>query len=360
MANIAIFIPSLSYGGAERVMATLANRLQKTGHTVFFILLEDRVDYSITEGINVSILDKKSLPKNNYKKQRQLLQKHLSDIEQKFSMTFDVLFSNLFFCDRIASYITNLNVFAIIHSTMSIKTRIQRKKGLGRWNLRRKYKRFYKKLNIICVSQGVADDFTKNFVSKPKSIRVIHNPFNFSEIKEKANLYIPDIDNYILHVGRFSLRIKRQDRLIDAYNAASLGNTKLVLLGQGPDKERIQDMITKCPASKQVIIRDFTSNPYPWIKHAKLLVLSSDFEGFGNVLVEALILETPVVSTDCPVGPSEILTGEFVRGIAKNGSLKDLTSKIEDVLNNPYDIADTSLQKFNDKYIVGKYLELIT
>ena len=92
---------------------------------------------------------------------------------------------------------------------------------------------------------------------------------------------------------------------------------------------------------KKVIFQAYTDNPYAWIRHADLFVFSSDFEGFGRVLAEALIIGTPVVSTDCPTGPSEILTGVLKDFLVPPGDVNALASKIREALQYYPDIKES-------------------
>ncbi|VTN12604.1 Glycosyl transferases group 1 [Raoultella terrigena] len=95
-----------------------------------------------------------------------------------------------------------------------------------------------------------------------------------------------------------------------------------------------------------MLFKGFHKNPLPWIKHARMLVLSSDSEGFGNVIVEALLLNTPVASTRCPGGVTEILTGELARGLADlNGPA--LAQTMQSIYHNPPVIEQSALEKFS-------------
>jgi len=92
------------------------------------------------------------------------------------------------------------------------------------------------------------------------------------------------------------------------------------------------------------------------MKKAKLFVLSSDVEGFGNVIVESLALNTPVVSTNCPSGPNEILVGELSKFLAKVNDINDLKQKIELALNSYPSIEEKYYKKFDYLEIAKEYL----
>jgi len=130
-------------------------------------------------------------------------------------------------------------------------------------------------------------------------------------------------------------------------------------LGQGSDSavNTLRNLAEELNIADRVIIKGFTANPYPYIKHAHLLVLSSDSEGFGNVLVEALICQTPVVSTRCPGGPAEILTGELARGLAEMND-ESLADTIRSVYENPPVINQQLLETYGITAICQKYAAL--
>ena len=216
---------------------------------------------------------------------------------------------------------------------------------------------------MIAVSKGVMQDIL-DFGVKPKSIVSIYNPFNFEEIRKKSlefNSEIPH-ENYIINVARFA-KHKRHDILIRAYAKSNIDH-KLVLMGttdKPADEEnlvKIKNLINKLGIENQVIFTGFVSNPYPWLKKADLFVLSSDIEGLANVLVESLILNTMVVSTNCPFGPSEVLTGKLSDFLSPVTDVNALSRNISRALNDPVQITEKHISKFNAKTIAKQYLSL--
>ena len=165
--------------------------------------------------------------------------------------------------------------------------------------------------------------------------------------------------DYLIHVGRYHEH-KRHDRLISAYAMSGI-QAPLVLMGNGSD-ERIAELKAQASAegvTDRVILKSFVPNPYPWISNARMLILSSDCEGFGNVLVEALICQTPAVSTHCPGGPAEILTGELARGLS-GMSAQELANTMLDIYNNPPVIDTTTIESYSIGAICQQYLSLAT
>jgi glycosyltransferase involved in cell wall biosynthesis len=199
---------------------------------------------------------------------------------------------------------------------------------------------------------------TREFTVTPAKATVIYNPFDIREIQQSA---CEPCDmagqDYLIHVGRLHPN-KRHDRLLKSYARTGI-QAPLLLLGQGSDSavNTLRNLAEELNIADRVIIKGFTANPYPYIKHAHLLVLSSDSEGFGNVLVEALICQTPVVSTRCPGGPAEILTGELARGLAEMND-ESLADTIRSVYENPPVINQQLLETYGITAICQKYAAL--
>ena len=182
----------------------------------------------------------------------------------------------------------------------------------------------------------------KNYYSKriqEKGV-VIPNPVIAGDIPEKWSGKREDI---VVTVGRFELIQKRQDVLIRAFNkiADKYSNLKLILFGDGEDKPEIIKIIIDCNLEDKVILAGVTGNIYKAIEKAKLFVLSSDYEGIPNALIEAMCVGLPCISTDCSPGGAAELIENMVNGIlVKAGCVDDLANAMEFMLDNP-SIAET-------------------
>jgi glycosyltransferase involved in cell wall biosynthesis len=265
--------------------------------------------------------------------------------------------------DRILSRIKDDRIYHVIHSPLSIQSGIQGNKWHKKISRIWQLKRTYDNRQIITVSEAVKNDLIKYAKVRPASIRTIYNPFHFDKLKNLASQ--SKITNagllskkYIIHVGTSTIRVKRQDLLIKAFALSKL-KCKLVLLGKGKDENEIHALIKKYSLNDRVIVAGFHANPYPLIKHARLLVVTSRYEGFGNVLVEALSLGTPVLSTNCG-GPNEILVKEMKNCLVPNENIKALANKMHDFYLKPPRINNKSLNRFEASHIAKEYLKLIT
>lgn len=362
MKKVAIVIDGLTGGGAERVMISLATELVSQGHSVTILSLSNRCDYEIPEGIKVNYLfDHKASKVDRFWH----LKKSTAKLEYWFERetiktgTFDLVLSNL---DRSNNLLANSkikSVFFVLHS--SVEEELSRQKKLGplayRYLLRSRKNLSGKRL--ITVSKGIEEEVRKGNIITPKSIQTIYNPFDIIDIQQKSlieNNNIPTED-YIIHVGRFC-KAKRHDVLFSAL-ADVTAEIKLVLLCSKPEKAL--KLAQKYGVAGRLILPGFQANPYNWIRQAKALVLSSDYEGLPTVLLEAIAVGTKVVSTDCPHGPNEILTGELSQFLVPRREPELLAEAINKALAKDVNLEGVKLlDEISANHIAKQYLSLIS
>lgn len=360
MKNIIIVIDSLSGGGAERVMISLATELISQGHQVTILSLSNRCDYAIPEGVKVCYLfDHKAAKVDRLWK----IKASVAKIEAWFaeyqlqSSSFDFVLSNLERSNNLLAKSRINSVFYIVHN--SVEEELQRQKKLGPfayWYLLKSKKNLSGK-NLISVSKGIEQEICQGEIINPKSINTIYNPFDIEYIQQKsliANSTIPT-EPYIIHVGRLAKQ-KRHDILFAAM-AQVPKEIKLVLLCNKPDKAL--KLAEKYGVAERLILPGFQVNPYNWIKQAQALVLSSDYEGFGNVLFEAIAVDTKVVSTRCPHGPDEILTAPLTEFLVPRRDPEALAEAINKVLNTELNLGEADIiSKVSASKIAEQYLSL--
>lgn len=359
-----MIIDGLPGGGAEKVVLTLSKGLIERGHRVSLFSLRTVCDYSIPEGLDYQVI--KDRCKKPWRKLTELnrraagLDLAISEAE-KTGGAFDLVVSHLHKTDRIVSRSRVLDAdktWFCLHGVFSASY-LGHRKGFSRWLKKRKTRCVYQNRNLIGVSQYVMDDLKSAFLVRPKRERVISNPFDFDVI-EQLSLQPCSMEGkeYLIHVGRFH-QTKRHDRLLRAYAQSGL-SAPLLLIGQGNPEitAKIKGLVTELGIEDRVIFKGFMDNPYPYIRQAKILVVSSDSEGFGNVLVEALICHSPVVSTRCPGGPISILTGDLARGLA-DMSEASLAATLREVWFNPPAVTALDLQAYTIETVCQQYLDLI-
>jgi glycosyltransferase involved in cell wall biosynthesis len=193
--------------------------------------------------------------------------------------------------------------------------------------------------SIVGVSQGVAKNLVEIGLPSEK-IEVIYNPIVTPELSEKVQellnhpWFLPGQPPVILGVGRLQ---KQKDfpTLIQAF--AKLRQQKpirLMILGEGSERSHLESLVQEMDIAEDVVFPGFVSNPYAYIAQATVLVLSSAWEGFGNVLVEAMAAGTPIVSTDCESGPAEILANGQYGKLVPVGNYEDMAKAIAATLED--------------------------
>jgi len=217
----------------------------------------------------------------------------------------------------------------------------------------RRYRRLYGRGPLIAVSDGVAEDLRRGLALDRPRIERIYNPFDFPAMRALAAEAAPDRPAvpYLIHVGRFTGQ-KRHDLLLDAFARLDIPHPLVLLAEREP---ALSDLIRRRGLDGRVIVAGFKTNPYPWIAGAELLVLCSDHEGLPNVIIEALALDTPVVSTDCPSGPREIL-GEACPGcLVPVNDAAALAEAIARALADPPQLSRVDLSAYAADTVVAAY-----
>ncbi|MBF2026256.1 MAG: glycosyltransferase [Oscillatoriales cyanobacterium C42_A2020_001] len=230
-------------------------------------------------------------------------------------------------------------------------------------------KHFYRSSDgIVAVSQGVAHDLAKLINIPPDQIQTIYNPIVTSDLLEKAKApidhpwFAPGEPPVILGAGRLHPQ-KDFATLIRAF--AKLRQQRparlLIIGGEPAQKEILQNLIKELHLEEDVQLFGFTDNPYAFMARADVFALSSRYEGFGNVLVEAMATGTPVVSTDCESGPAEILEQGKYGKLVPVENHEALAEAILTTINEQIDIEALRkrAQEFTDIESAKQYLQLI-
>lgn len=347
--NFAFVLTNLAGGGAEKALLKLAATLAGRGHRAELVLLEDRIEHTVPPDVTIHALAAKAA--HGWLGKRLLarrLRRHLTDHR-------DLVVSTLPFADEVATLANLRRHWCRIANTLGseISRLAQNSPAKAQRRLSR-YRRLYGNRPLIAVSEGVATDLRQS-LNIASRVEVIPNPFDFEAMRRAAAepaTGLPD-HPYVLHVGRFAAQ-KRHDLLLDAW-ARVAGKHQLVLLTETSAK--LHAMIAARGLQARVRIAGFQRNPYPWIAGAGLLVLCSDHEGLPNVLIEALACGTPVVSTDCPSGPREILAA-FPECLAPCGDVGALSAAIAKSLSAPPDAHLADLSVYESKFVAAAYERL--
>jgi glycosyltransferase involved in cell wall biosynthesis len=165
-------------------------------------------------------------------------------------------------------------------------------------------------LGIIAPSSGVVDVLVENHHACRDKFKLIYNGIDIANLRRAAQITEPSIDKscpWIVSACRLSVQ-KDFATLLAAFKAVRANRfAKLVLVGDGELRDEISRIAEDIGVGDDLVLTGFQANPFPYIARADVFLLSSFFEGFGNVIVEAMALGVPVVASDCPSGPAEII-----------------------------------------------------
>ena len=218
-----------------------------------------------------------------------------------------------------------------------------------------KFKKIFTYKKIVLFNKCSKNSFINKYKINAQYF-IIPNAFDFEEIKNKSNEFKVK-GNYILGVGRLE-KNKNYDYLLKAY-AVSRIDKELWLLGDGEEKEFLKKLAKKLGIQNKVKFLGWQDNSYPYIKNASLLVHPSKFEALPTVIIESLILNTPVVATDIKCGPNEILTEELSEFLVPLNKVDILAEKIYKALENYPKIKDEYIEKYKLENVGKKYLEFL-
>lgn len=307
--KIAMLLPELGGGGAERVFLLLAEFFADNGIEVDLILMKKQGEYlpEIPGNIRVVSLCTGSDGKFHFWEAGIAFFRMVRYLRQT---SIDVLFSTLGKTNLFAilsALIVSENFRLVIREANTfhnISNKIQIK--LAAW--------LYPKADhIIAISKGVAQDLKGIKRVKAENVSVIYNPIDLKTIQRlsKAPIDHPWLLSktvpVIVAVGRLVPQ-KDFETLIRAFDKVQKKqDTRLIILGKGQLKKKLEGIIQELSLEKKVQLAGFRRNPFPYYRNADLFVMSSRWEGFGMVLIEAMASGTNIVSTDCHSGPSEIL-----------------------------------------------------
>jgi N-acetylgalactosamine-N,N'-diacetylbacillosaminyl-diphospho-undecaprenol 4-alpha-N-acetylgalactosaminyltransferase len=299
MRKVVFIINSLAGGGAERIMARLVTHSPRKNNELHLVLLDEEPQaYTVPDWVILHRLNTGGSLLAGYFALRRLV----GQIKP----------------DNVLSFLTRSNVLAITTRKAGrtrcviserVHTTSHHTHDLNGVMARALTRLFYPRADaLIAVSDGIARDLSDNYAVGASKIVVIPNPIDVAEVRARAaepGEDIPVPGPLVVAMGRL-VPNKNFGMLIDAFGRLN-GPGTLLILGEGPLRDELQAQIDAADLADRVHLRGFQANPFATIAAADCFVLPSNGEGFPNGLIEAMILGTPVISTNCHSGPAEIL-----------------------------------------------------
>jgi glycosyltransferase involved in cell wall biosynthesis len=366
--RIAIFLPGLYDGGAERVMLNLAEGLTSLGFNLDLILAQAEGAFIDAVPATVRLIELNKTPLSA----KRTLSSLLPLVHYIRSVRPDYMLSCLYYANIIALWAKSLArvPFRLViseHNTFSS----------GKSILPYYYRLIFQNLmkftypmadEIIAVSKGVAEDLTKTVGIPANRIKVVYNPIINPELSIKKNIPIDDPwflekePPVVLAIGRLTQQ-KGFDILIQAFaQVRKRCDARLVILGEGEERTSLNNLIRDLNLQEHVRLPGFVTNPYPYLANADLFVLSSRWEGLPTVLVEALYCGAPIIATDCPSGPREILKDGLYGQLVPVENIEALSDAIlSSIINNHSIEPDISAwQEFSIEVVLQQYVHTLT
>ena len=348
--NILIFHQNLVMGGVEKVTLNIIKNIDKNKFNIKLILVEKFGELleEIPKDIEVvELLDKDYSIKNNilkyilYLKEIYIIRKKLKKIIKDEDILLNMNMRNIRFNITLFQY-KNKKIGWIHGNIMN---------DFGNFKERINYKLFYQYSIILNVSKEGTDDFNKKFPKLKNRTKTLYNSLDIEFIKKMSVSEKINKNNYLVSVGRLSEE-KGFDILIDSIKLLKDDgiDEKLYIIGEGNERDRLEEKIKKLNLEENVFLPGFNSNPYAILKNSKIYILSSRGEGLPTVLIEALACECPIISTDCKCGPREILNNGDYGLLVPVGDAMELKEGIKKM------ILDNNLRaRFKEKSLERAY-----
>ena len=356
--KILIFIPHMGLGGVERSFINLSKEFRRGGHNVKFVSLND-IKSTYNEDIkHIKLNSKRTVFSIN----------KLSKIFNYESP--DLIISAQYYANIIAvisNKISKNKAKIIISERNHLSSELKKLNYFKRLIISSLVKFFYRKADLIYGnSDEVCNDLKKNFNLKIKIKKILNPSFteNIERLsKEKVHdEWITKANVPLLaYVGRLEPQ-KDIDTLLKSFEILNRHHdSKLLIIGDGSEKEKLLKCTNEIKAKIKHI--NFDENPYKYIKHCNILLLTSIYEGMPNILIEAQVMKMPIVATNCPGGTSEALLNGDTGLLAKTGDPKDIANKILELINdeeikNKFILNyQKSIERFDPKKTVKVLLE---
>lgn len=344
--KILFMAPMLNYSGASKIMVWLANQFWKDETDVFVLTYNSVIE-------NLSLLDNIHKDCLEIPFSKSFIRRNLVLLPKSVFRSYKYIKNGEFDC--IITFTDTVSILCLVLVKMFGKTKFVISERMDPYTNTGKSDQIRRKL--FCYADGIvfqtkeAKRYFNNKLDIPFSI--IPNPVivNFED-KE-----IVKRNNEIVFVGRLAIKQKRQDLLLEAFSqiVKSFSEIRLVIYGDGEDQEKIYEIIEKKKLESKVVLAGVTNDVYGAIHEARLYVMTSDFEGVPNSLIEAMSMGVPVISTDCSPGGARSLIDNYKNGILiPNNNVDALVEAMTYMLNHPY---EAELMGIEAKKIRSKYSE---
>lgn len=355
--RLACFLPDLAVGGVERVIATVLNGLAVKDWQVTLFTGEP---HGAARAFLSELVEVRDLQRT---RTRHMLLPLFRGLRTD---RFDALLTAKEYANAVgivAGLLARVDVVATVHSPPGASSAYGLRLA-GRHQVRI-VRSLYNRARVVAVSRGVARDIEQTLAVAAGSVCVIENPVVTPQLLAASASAPPhpwltggpEGRNTIVSVGRLD-RDKDVATTLRAL-ARTDDHVHLLIVGDGPERDALEQLTATLGLRARVEFVGQVLDPYPFIAHARCLVLSSRLEGLPTVLIEALALGCPVVSTDCETGPREVLDDGRFGTLVPVGDDEALAEAIEMTLRHPPAVPDDAWQRFRSDCVVERYDDLL-
>lgn len=338
--KILFLTPNLNIGGAEHVLVNLLKKLNINKYEITLCLLSNTGVYfsELPESVKVTYIFKSNFTSRcvtylQRKYQSTFILKHFVRLRIVEQYDLGICFSDGLLTDVLLMAKDKFKkTLSWIHSCYYSQETLRNTYTPAR--VKQLQKNRYNLLDgLVFVSNNAMREFNHIFGQYSTEF-CIYNLFDFNGMNRKATAFIPQFDKECINfiaIGRL-VKVKEYEKLVEAAKILKKKNLnfKLRILGDGPQREALKDLISKYNLTNIVYLLGFQSNPYPYLKHSDVLVLSSSSEALPTVLVEAMCFSKPIVATKCS-GCIEI-TDNGKYGLLTEHDATDIAEKMETMI----------------------------
>jgi len=356
--KIIFLLPSLAGGGAEKVTLNYIKYLNKDIFEIILLIINKGGNYENLLPNNITVIDFK------------IRRARYSIFKIIFYVTKykpDILYSTLQHTNLLILifkfvFINNPKILIREPNTPSLYLKqlpfIKRKLFLF---MHKKLYSISDKIIVQC--EEMKNDLINTYKVNHKKVITIYNPIDIKAIIADSTKFNPYYNNFIniVSVGRLTYQ-KGFDILIQAFKIVNLEypKSRLTILGEGENKDNLINLAKQLNINENILFVGFQQNPYPYIKYSDVFVLSSRWEGFPNVLIEALTCNARIVSTNCKSGPKEIINNDNYGILINVDDIIGLSDAIIKQINNKGDInVQQRAFDFDVNIIINKFEELL-
>lgn len=362
--KFAFFMPYFRDGGVETTTVRLANQLSRKGHQTELLTFKHESPYLAESSLEVVDFDAKRTLTSVPKLVRYLRRERP-----------DVLISAHHFANIIAVFaraISGVDVEMVVTERLQIDHVLAESRNPKDRLLPPLMRLTYPRADhIVSVSRDAGDALAEIIGVPPNRVEAIYNATLVDEIFEKAEeqvdhpWFAEDETAVILGVGRLKPQ-KDFETLIRTFaKVRNQRDARLIILGEGDRRQALTGLASELGVADDVDLHGFVDNPYRFMRNADVFVLSSRYEGMPNVLVEAAALGTPVVATDCPSGPRELLDDGVAGELVNVGAVDEMAESICYQIDNPeegrsrLDAIQKKLDQFRPERTAERYINLV-